>query len=53
MRPTRLASLGRLPLVLVVDDDATVRELMERFLVKEGFSVVTAAGGLEGSGPGA
>jgi len=47
MRPTRLASLGRLPLVLVVDDDATVRELMERFLVKEGFSVVTAAGGLE------
>jgi signal transduction histidine kinase/DNA-binding response OmpR family regulator len=47
MRPTRLVSLGRLPLVLVVDDDATVRELMERFLVKEGFSVVTAAGGLE------
>jgi CheY-like chemotaxis protein len=47
MRPTPLASPGRLPLVLVVDDDATVRELMERFLIKEGFSVVTAAGGLE------
>jgi signal transduction histidine kinase/DNA-binding response OmpR family regulator len=44
---TRQAPPGRLPLVLVVDDDATVRELMERFLVKEGFSVVTAAGGLE------
>jgi CheY-like chemotaxis protein len=32
----------------VIDDDATVRELMERFLVKEGFSVVTAANGVEG-----
>jgi signal transduction histidine kinase/DNA-binding response OmpR family regulator len=47
MRPAALASPGRLPLVLVVDDDATVRELMERFLVKEGFSVITAAGGVE------
>ena len=37
----------RLPTVLVVDDDPTVRELMERYLVKEGFSVVTAAGGIE------
>jgi CheY-like chemotaxis protein len=34
--------------VLVIDDDSTVRELMERFLVKEGFSVVTAANGVEG-----
>ena len=34
-------------MVLVVDDDPTVRELMERYLVKEGFSVVTAAGGIE------
>jgi CheY-like chemotaxis protein len=34
--------------VLVVDDDPTVRDLMERFLVKEGFAVVTAAGGIEG-----
>ena len=34
--------------VLVIDDDPTVRELMERFLVKEGFSVVTAANGVEG-----
>jgi signal transduction histidine kinase/DNA-binding response OmpR family regulator len=37
----------RTPLVLVVDDDPTVRDVMERFLVKEGFSVVTAAGGVE------
>ena len=34
--------------VLVVDDDATVRETTERFLTREGFSVVTAAGGREG-----
>jgi signal transduction histidine kinase/CheY-like chemotaxis protein len=34
--------------VLVIDDDPTVRELMERFLAKEGFSVVTAANGVEG-----
>jgi signal transduction histidine kinase/CheY-like chemotaxis protein/HAMP domain-containing protein len=33
--------------VLVVDDDPTVRDVMQRFLVREGFSVVTAAGGLE------
>jgi len=34
--------------ILVIDDDPTVRELMERFLVKEGFSVDTAANGVEG-----
>src|SRR5262245_34011388 len=34
--------------ILVIDDDPTVRELMERFLVKEGFPVVTAANGVEG-----
>ena len=34
--------------VLVVDDDATVRELMERFLTREGFTVLTATGGLDG-----
>jgi signal transduction histidine kinase/DNA-binding response OmpR family regulator len=34
--------------VLVIDDDPTVRELMERFLVKEGFFVVTAANAVEG-----
>jgi signal transduction histidine kinase len=34
--------------VLVIDDDPTVLDLMERFLVKEGFSVVTA----RAAGPG-
>ncbi|HET7596163.1 MAG TPA: response regulator, partial [Burkholderiales bacterium] len=36
------------PDVLVVDDDPTVRSLTERFLKREGFSVVTADGGREG-----
>jgi CheY-like chemotaxis protein len=34
------------PLVLVVDDDATVREVLTRFLTREGFSVVAVEGGL-------
>jgi signal transduction histidine kinase/CheY-like chemotaxis protein len=34
--------------VLVIDDDATARELISDHLKAEGFSVVTAAGGVEG-----
>jgi CheY-like chemotaxis protein len=34
--------------VLVIDDDATARELISDHLKTEGFSVVTAAGGVEG-----
>jgi PAS domain S-box-containing protein len=34
--------------VLVVDDDRAVRDLLERFLVKESFRVVTATSGEEG-----
>jgi CheY-like chemotaxis protein len=34
--------------VLVIDDDATARELIADHLTAEGFSVVTAAGGAEG-----
>jgi adenylate cyclase len=34
--------------VLVIDDDATARELIAEHLEAEGFSVTTAAGGLEG-----
>jgi hypothetical protein len=34
--------------VLVIDDDGAVRDLMSRFLGKEGFRVMTAAGGEEG-----
>jgi PAS domain S-box-containing protein len=34
--------------VLVIDDDSMVRELMERFLRKEGFDVVLASNGVQG-----
>jgi signal transduction histidine kinase/DNA-binding response OmpR family regulator len=34
--------------VLVIDDDPTVCDLLRRFLSKEGFRVVSAAGGEEG-----
>jgi adenylate cyclase len=34
--------------VLVIDDDVTARELISDHLKAEGFSVVTAAGGVEG-----
>jgi CheY-like chemotaxis protein/anti-sigma regulatory factor (Ser/Thr protein kinase) len=34
--------------VLVIDDETAVRDLMQRFLSKEGFRVVTAPGGEEG-----
>ena len=51
-RATRAATNGGRPpstdCVLVVDDDATARELIADQLKAEGFSVATAAGGLEG-----
>jgi signal transduction histidine kinase/CheY-like chemotaxis protein len=34
--------------ILVIDDDPSVLDLTERFLTREGFSVVTANGGREG-----
>jgi DNA-binding response OmpR family regulator len=34
--------------ILVIDDDGAVRDLMQRFLAKEGFGVVTASGGEQG-----
>ena len=48
--PPGVSSLAPIdaPVILVVDDDPTVRALTERFLVREGFSVVTANGGVEG-----
>src|ERR1700722_14242339 len=36
------------PLVLVIDDDPTARDLVVRFLEREGFAVAEADGGLEG-----
>ena len=39
---------GGRDLVLVVDDDAAQRDLLNRFLTREGFSVATAADGKNG-----
>jgi signal transduction histidine kinase/CheY-like chemotaxis protein/HAMP domain-containing protein len=39
---------GRANTVLVVDDDSTVRDMMRRFLAKEGYDVVTASNGEDG-----
>jgi GAF domain-containing protein/CheY-like chemotaxis protein/anti-sigma regulatory factor (Ser/Thr protein kinase) len=50
--PAPAAPIGSVPAgvgtVLVIDDEAAVRDLMQRFLTKEGFRVVTAPGGEEG-----
>ena len=43
-----IAEGAEAPLVLVVDDDATVRDLVERHLQRAGFAVATARGGQEG-----
>ena len=43
-----IAEDGEEPLILVVDDDATVRELVGRHLERAGFAVVAARGGQEG-----
>jgi signal transduction histidine kinase/CheY-like chemotaxis protein len=34
--------------ILVIDDDENIRDLMQRMLTREGYRVVTAAGGTEG-----
>lgn len=34
--------------VLVIDDDPTIHDLLERFLTKQGFQVTTASSGAEG-----
>ena len=39
--------------VLVIDDDPTQRDLLQRFLSKEGFCVRTASGGRRRAAPGA
>jgi len=43
-----IAEDAEAPLILVVDDDATVRELVVRHLERAGFSVLTARSGQEG-----
>jgi len=43
-----IASTGSGPLVLVIDDDATVQDLLRRSLNRDGFRVETAADGATG-----
>jgi len=42
-----VASSREAPLILVVDDDQTVREVIGRYLEREGFAIAEAAGGYE------
>jgi CheY-like chemotaxis protein len=45
---TTAAAVGNAGTVLVIHDEAVVRDLMQRFLSKEGFRVLTAANGEDG-----
>jgi CheY-like chemotaxis protein len=48
-KPAQVASTETdKPVVIVIDDDESVLELMDRFLTKEGFSVRTANNGADG-----
>jgi signal transduction histidine kinase/DNA-binding response OmpR family regulator len=46
--PTVRTGPSNAQLILVIDDDATVRDVIGRFLEREGFSVAKADGGKEG-----
>jgi PAS domain S-box-containing protein len=46
-RPTSRAPIGS-PVVLIIDDDASVRDLFSRSLTERGFEVCCAPGGVEG-----
>jgi signal transduction histidine kinase/CheY-like chemotaxis protein len=48
MRPRVAGSSQQTPLILIVDDDATVREVVRRHLEREGFAIAEADGGREG-----
>jgi CheY-like chemotaxis protein len=45
---TRAIALHQAPLILVIDDDDSVRKVTTHFLTREGFSVTTASGAREG-----
>ena len=44
----RATDLHQAPLILVIDDDESVRKVTTHFLTREGFSVTTASGGRDG-----
>jgi CheY-like chemotaxis protein/anti-sigma regulatory factor (Ser/Thr protein kinase) len=45
---TRATGLQQAPLILVIDDEDSVRQVTTHFLTRQGFSVATASGGREG-----
>jgi signal transduction histidine kinase/DNA-binding response OmpR family regulator/HAMP domain-containing protein len=47
-RPRATRSSQQAPLILIVDDDPTVREVVGRYLEREGFTIAEADGGREG-----
>jgi CheY-like chemotaxis protein len=47
-KATRATTPRRSPLILVIDDDESAREVTTHFLKREGFSVATASDGREG-----
>jgi signal transduction histidine kinase/CheY-like chemotaxis protein len=46
--PGTLRAAGARSTILVIDDDPEACEIIERFLIKDGFTVVTAASGEQG-----
>ena len=46
--PGNLCKIEAEDTILVIDDDPEAREIIERFLVKDGFNVVTAGSGEQG-----
>ena len=46
--PILKAGPNNAPVILIIDDDATVRDVVGRFLEREGFKVAKADGGREG-----
>src|SRR5258707_3110195 len=48
LTPSVKTGPGNAPLIVIIDEDATVRDVIGRFLEREGFSVVKADGGKEG-----
>ena len=47
LRPSMMAGVTQVPLIMVVDDSITVRRVTQRLLKREGYRVVMAADGLQ------
>ena len=47
-QPSTISGYGQGKTILVVDDEAVIRDLLKRTLLREGFEVLTASDGEEG-----